>query len=694
MTTRTRGKKINYQEINGSDSEDDTIISKSKSSRIIESDDDFVAENEKDDALEENSEEDESESGEDEREDEELEYSQNKNKNLRLEGGEIKIMEKRKKKKPVIPDPDDFSENDLMEDEQLDRVTKELDNLDEEEEEILSELLESGDIPVHELKNAVKKVKNERKAKKNEEEQEKKSEILVKPDPLSEANSIQILPSPPETPNSVGKFPKIGKMKITPSRAELASQVIGKVPSSTVVNSENPVNLEQNSTLIFPPTKREDNPGTLSPQPKYVDSENPVGGLLLKTLQGDPKPASTSESDIPNDQPVKTDSLIGEKSRPFIPYSTDYAPGSSLNALAMMNSQSQGLSPPSSGVFDINTGRPIHPILKSFPGMMSSPPRLPVFPPEIPTTVTGISTLESQSSQRKKPGPKPGSKTKRKIEDSLLQPESENDSSGLGENNSSLQQGNEFPTVKSIQESPPKKKGRGRGKKQLLAEAQAQALAQSQTQRDGVIAPNQFPSLPPETGSVISRILNTPQVTQNFTGNRPPFGPRLGPHFSVSSRPIPPGLRLRHPVPGAPMFHTSHPHDPSPSGGGAINIVNAGLRKPSPSPTGFVRPPGIAVPSRFPLEPGVRLPFPAQNSPPRPEFSTFPNYYGNFPQSSSSVQPGESPCFQNPTFPEPFNEEAQTSEGIISKQGEDDAGGEFGGLASYFASQREDDIDT
>lgn len=710
LTRRTRGKKINYQEITGSDSEDEIRNRKAKCSRIIESDDDFIAENEKDEDLQDG--ESEVDSVVDEEEYEKKSDDRDYLKIRKNSSGKKKnILEKIKKKKWVIPDPDDFSENDLMEDEQLDKVAEELEDLDEEEEEILGNILESGDVPIHELKAAVKRAK---------EEKILRNEVETKTIELEENESIKIAPNSflPASGHSEsvggGKFPKIGKVKITPSRAELASKLTG-VPAQTALTAAGkPKNFVQNSVRACSPEKVTESPDSIHLKEKSIDPDNSESGLLFKSLQDDLKNSGSVHVNIPPNRSFKSDTSL-QIPGPFITYSVEAGSGSSLNTMGtLMSSQSQAAPGSSIRGFgmlptSVNSGHSV-PEFNALQGLVS-PPRIPLYTSAIPTTVTGLSNLDSQS-PRKKPGPKPGTKLKRKLDDSSPQSENSNGAAEPSESILSAQQADELSQTKNIQDFSPKKKGRGRGKKQLLAEAQAQGstLGKQDPTLSTVQTSSQFSSqsLTSEGGSVITRILNSPQgpqSTQAYLGsdsnqfpapprNRPTFAPSITSHFQ-SSRSLP-ALRLRSPVSGGTMFHTSHPLDPSPSGGGAINIpiTSSGVAKSTPPPLNFNRTSSLAIiPPRFTSESATRPVFPSRNSPPRPEFS-FTNYYGSFSQSGSSVASSEGSSFQSSTFQESFGEEVQMSGGASSKHFEDEISGEFGGLASYFASQREDDLDT
>lgn len=209
-------------------------------------------------------------------------------------------------------------------------------------------------------------------------------------------------------------------------------------------------------------------------------------------------------------------------------------------------------------------------------------------------------------------------------------------------------------------------------------------------------------------------------------------------------------MRLR--VPGPQMYHTSHhPMDPSPSGGGPIAINNrdrssplghvSGMIPPSagstlakggptPPPPPYVRGPPM---SRFSENPqlGVRHqmpPFAASpgshsmqqpSPPPRPSgnFSPYhppppPNYhYGAYPPPPPMTTADDAAAYQGSPYPaEHFatsaeNQPIQAPAAPQTQQqphphpqqhhpNDEEGSGEFGGLVSYFSSQREDDLES
>jgi hypothetical protein len=182
-----------------------------------------------------------------------------------------------------------------------------------------------------------------------------------------------------------------------------------------------------------------------------------------------------------------------------------------------------------------------------------------------------------------------------------------------------------------------------------------------------------------------------------------PGNGKIGPLPQKSASPRMPG-----------MYHTSHPMDPSPSGGGPINIPD----KPEPDtgPGGKEKfPPGMRYPDNYAMSSPPRHPFPspaARGMPPAgyspnknfaPPYQTSPGH-----PSSYAPYPGVSPTasfvppYQNSPnlyadFATEDNSDSNTSGGRFEEEPTPPAPpaeGEFGGLVSYFSSQREDDMDT
>lgn len=217
-------------------------------------------------------------------------------------------------------------------------------------------------------------------------------------------------------------------------------------------------------------------------------------------------------------------------------------------------------------------------------------------------------------------------------------------------------------------------------------------------------------------------------------------GQQMPPHYAV--RPGTPPMRMR--MPGTPMYHTTHHMDPSPSGGGPISINNRDSRSPlgmmpkggpTPPPPPYVRagPPLARFPdapqltARHQMPPfanasahAMQQPSPPPSRPPG-NFSPYhppppPNYhYGAYPPpppmaaaddaaayqgspypadhfSATGDNQGPPPPIQAPPPPQPPGPGAPHPVGP-PEHGEEGSG-EFGGLVSYFSSQREDDLES
>lgn len=90
---------------------------------------------------------------------------------------------------------------------------------------------------------------------------------------------------------------------------------------------------------------------------------------------------------------------------------------------------------------------------------------------------------------------------------------------------------------------------------------------------------------------------------------------------------------------------------------------------------------------------------PRTNSMPPYPPSGMPAYYNSYPPPppQPSMEAGEEMLGYHTSSPysEQFaNEGGALGENSNSKSFEEESGGEFGGLVSYFSSQREDDLDT
>ncbi|XP_030760459.1 remodeling and spacing factor 1 [Sitophilus oryzae] len=168
-----------------------------------------------------------------------------------------------------------------------------------------------------------------------------------------------------------------------------------------------------------------------------------------------------------------------------------------------------------------------------------------------------------------------------------------------------------------------------------------------------------------------------------------------------------------HAHPSANSYQHHRAMDPSPSGGGPINLADPEPAGPPPvryppvtqPPPGMARPPIHMPPHQAPYPPppsnsssseeqSLTQPPPAEgyygNYPPAPpptEDALPPAPYEGIPPEGDSTYPnqygGEEPPTENPP-----------SDNSNSKPYDDESGGEFAGLASYFSSQREDDLDS
>ncbi|KAG5340700.1 RSF1 factor, partial [Acromyrmex heyeri] len=222
----------------------------------------------------------------------------------------------------------------------------------------------------------------------------------------------------------------------------------------------------------------------------------------------------------------------------------------------------------------------------------------------------------------------------------------------------------------------------------------------------------------------------------------------MPPHFAAVRSGTPP-MRMR--VPGPQMYHTPHhPMDPSPSGGGPISITNRdrsspltpggpamippsagsplakGGPTPPPPPPPYVRSgPPMARFAENPMGPrhqmppftnaspvnhNMQQPSPPPNRPPG-NFSPYhppppPNYhYGAYPPPPPMSTADDAAAYQSSPYPsEHFSSPADNQPPIQGPpqappqqshpNDEDHGTGEFGGLVSYFSSQREDDLDS
>ncbi|XP_046673093.1 remodeling and spacing factor 1-like isoform X2 [Homalodisca vitripennis] len=237
--------------------------------------------------------------------------------------------------------------------------------------------------------------------------------------------------------------------------------------------------------------------------------------------------------------------------------------------------------------------------------------------------------------------------------------------------------------VLGMDEGGGKRRGRGRGKKQL---------AQEKSDQEMMVGGG-------SGGSVIRGMLQQPQSypPTHYPQQYPP-PPRIP--FNPQRMPRPP-------------FHPGHhPMDPSPSGGGTISIKQEGGGHPQSAPVHIPNKPQSSGPayhppphrfdSSIPRQPGYP---PQGNPPPKSQYGSYPPppatggsyHYGNYPtpmpaREEPQVYPAQQQYNEQYGEPQP----SASAPAPASSKGftEEESGGEFGGLVSYFSSQREDDIDT
>ncbi|XP_044262904.1 remodeling and spacing factor 1-like [Tribolium madens] len=201
----------------------------------------------------------------------------------------------------------------------------------------------------------------------------------------------------------------------------------------------------------------------------------------------------------------------------------------------------------------------------------------------------------------------------------------------------------------------------------------------------GAIRPKQFAAMPeddPHFGQGVRPPLSSPYRFNHYPPRNPP--------------------PLRAPLPPQ-MYHPHRPLDPSPSGGGTITMADHSPgRVVSPaagSPGGKTEtppPPYSRAPvGRFPRHMQMVAP---HLQPTRPNLSPYhpgvpPTYhYSQFGGQEDAAPMG---VFQNSPYPpETTFEGVNPGENSNSKAFDEESGGEFGGLVSYFSSQREDDLES
>ncbi|XP_056634330.1 remodeling and spacing factor 1 isoform X2 [Diorhabda sublineata] len=219
------------------------------------------------------------------------------------------------------------------------------------------------------------------------------------------------------------------------------------------------------------------------------------------------------------------------------------------------------------------------------------------------------------------------------------------------------------------------------------------------------------------------------------TGARGPVVMPFRPMYPPNMNHFPSGMLPPHPIRGTPpgmhpsMFQPHRFMDPSPSGGGQVNIPEHNPRihpPPSGSPgskgdiQNFSRTP---PPNRFspvginPSHPGPRPQhmLPPHLPPPRPPYppplpnqsTQPPGYYPPYHASNEPIPPPRDESlppdpYHNvpPPYEQPFEvaeqDEALPQQNTENSQGsgEEETVGEFGGLVSYFSSQRDEDLES
>ncbi|GJQ73045.1 hypothetical protein Trydic_g1677 [Trypoxylus dichotomus] len=211
--------------------------------------------------------------------------------------------------------------------------------------------------------------------------------------------------------------------------------------------------------------------------------------------------------------------------------------------------------------------------------------------------------------------------------------------------------------------------------------------------------------------------------------------PNVNPYQRTSPAPSIPPMRVRTPAPSIPpVYHTHHPLDPSPSGGGPINVPTSSINTPdrsspismppssdsplsnksdpTPPPPPYTRPQmrfsnvntspmtGSPIRQNQQQQPPSNLltpqhiqqqPSPMRNNmPPYHPASVPPNYYGGYMQGGMGADDALPPSGYQ--YSDQFSETNSPQD--IGKSYDEENSGEFGGLVSYFSSQREDDLDT
>lgn len=183
-----------------------------------------------------------------------------------------------------------------------------------------------------------------------------------------------------------------------------------------------------------------------------------------------------------------------------------------------------------------------------------------------------------------------------------------------------------------------------------------------------------------------------------------------GPRPPIPSHMYPPH-RMMEPVSAEGPLNMSDPSSQHTSSTSAPNIKTdspiysrspSGRYPPISTPSNQARtsprPPQNVINHMPQQRPTSMSPYPQQQ--PTGPSGPPPNYYGNYPHSESIASEDVMPpsAYQGSPYPEEYAGEgaAETSENSNSKSfgGDAEEAGEFGGLVSYFSSQREDDLDS
>lgn len=201
---------------------------------------------------------------------------------------------------------------------------------------------------------------------------------------------------------------------------------------------------------------------------------------------------------------------------------------------------------------------------------------------------------------------------------------------------------------------------------------------------------------------------NLPNISRE---NQPPFENKGESTSSQNTRPALTSGNKRYQPPNDPMADSSQEEQPESGEPTALSQYNrpsmslgsnrfTSANDSIPGPTGpNVRPQHVTFPTGNRMQP---------SSPPRttsgetyaaynpPAATNYP--YGSYPQSLTAADDALPPtAYQSSSYPEQYNNptdnSGQNSEGSNSKTFDEEESGEFGGLVSYFSSQREDDLD-